>query len=257
MPPANYTPPVPVSVAYYFTRVCNFKCKFCFHTAKNSTLLDIEEAKRGLRMLADAGMKKITFAGGEPFTQPRYLGDLVTFCKRELRLESVGIITNGSKVSESWLKAFGSNLDQLGVVNKLNWEEDMNSGVEVMDPYRWKVFQCLILEGENSGSETSINDARELVVTDEQFAAFIKRHDGQKNMFAESSELMKDSYLLLDEEMRFLDCSGGGKVPGRSLLQVGVDQALRDGGFDQEAFDQRGGVYDWTKPAVAEDNYSW
>ena len=23
----NYVPPIPVSVAYYFTRVCNLKCK--------------------------------------------------------------------------------------------------------------------------------------------------------------------------------------------------------------------------------------
>lgn len=49
---------------------------------------------------------------------------------------------------------------------------------------------------------------------------------------------------------RFLDCSTGGKIPGRSLLEVGVDQALRDGGFDQEAFDTRGGIYNWSKPAV-------
>ena len=60
----------------------------------------------------------------------------------------------------------------------------------------------MILDGENSGSRTSINDARDLVITAEQFKAFVDRHKGQPNLFAESSELMKDSYLLLDEEMR-------------------------------------------------------
>lgn len=43
-------------------------------------------------MLADAGMKKITFAGGEPFSQPAYLGVMVKFCKLDLKLESVGIM---------------------------------------------------------------------------------------------------------------------------------------------------------------------
>ena len=40
---------------------------FCFHTAKTSFLLPLDEAKRGLAMLAEAGMRKINFSGGEPF----------------------------------------------------------------------------------------------------------------------------------------------------------------------------------------------
>ena len=45
----------PVSVNYHFTRQCNYQCGFCFHTAKTSFVLPIEEAKRGLRMLKDGG----------------------------------------------------------------------------------------------------------------------------------------------------------------------------------------------------------
>lgn len=45
----------PESVNYHFTRQCNYKCGFCFHTAKTSFVLPIEEAKRGLKMLKDAG----------------------------------------------------------------------------------------------------------------------------------------------------------------------------------------------------------
>ena len=37
---------------------------FCFHTAKTSFLLPLDEAKRGLTMLAKEGMKKINFSGG-------------------------------------------------------------------------------------------------------------------------------------------------------------------------------------------------
>lgn len=50
----------PSSVNYHFTRQCNYKCGFCFHTAKTSFVLPIEEAKRGLRLLKDAGRQHIT-----------------------------------------------------------------------------------------------------------------------------------------------------------------------------------------------------
>lgn len=45
----------PVSVNYHFTRQCNYKCGFCFHTAKTSFVLPLEEAKRGLLLLKQAG----------------------------------------------------------------------------------------------------------------------------------------------------------------------------------------------------------
>ena len=48
---------VPRSVNYHFTRQCNYKCGFCFHTAKTSFVLPLEEARRGLRMLRDEGKR--------------------------------------------------------------------------------------------------------------------------------------------------------------------------------------------------------
>ena len=47
---------VPESVNYHFTRQCNYHCGFCFHTAKTSYVLPLEQAKRGLRMLKEADM---------------------------------------------------------------------------------------------------------------------------------------------------------------------------------------------------------
>ena len=46
----------PLSVNYHFTRQCNYQCGFCFHTAKTSFVLPINEAKRGLKLLSEAGM---------------------------------------------------------------------------------------------------------------------------------------------------------------------------------------------------------
>lgn len=66
--------PVPMSVNYHFNRRCNKECGFCFHTAKTSHIATPEEARRGLVLLKKAGMRKLNFAGGEPFLYPKYLG---------------------------------------------------------------------------------------------------------------------------------------------------------------------------------------
>ena len=48
---------VPRSVNYHFTRKCNYRCGFCFHTAKTSFVLPLADAKRGLKMLKEAGIQ--------------------------------------------------------------------------------------------------------------------------------------------------------------------------------------------------------
>lgn len=45
----------PTSVNYHFTRKCNYKCGFCFHTAKTSFVLPQDEAERGLKLLKESG----------------------------------------------------------------------------------------------------------------------------------------------------------------------------------------------------------
>ena len=107
--------PKGLSVNYHITRQCNYSCGFCFHTAKTSDGLTEGEARRGLRMLCQkGGMRKINFAGGEPFLKPKFLGNLVRFCKKELGINT-SIITNGSRVTERWFRKYGEYLDILGV----------------------------------------------------------------------------------------------------------------------------------------------
>ncbi|CAJ2511961.1 Uu.00g075860.m01.CDS01 [Anthostomella pinea] len=73
------------------------------------------DMKRGLRLLKEAGMLKINFAGGEPFLYPDKLAMLCRFYKEDLGLESVSIITNGTKVTRSWIEKHGRWVDMLGV----------------------------------------------------------------------------------------------------------------------------------------------
>ena len=48
-------------------------------------------------------------------------------------------------------------------------------------------------------------------------------------------------------QMRFLDNSKGSKVPSKSILDVGVQNALNASGFDEQMFYKRGGKYVWSK----------
>ncbi|NXS68747.1 RSAD2 protein, partial [Pandion haliaetus] len=285
--------PTPTSVNYHFTRQCNYKCGFCFHTAKTSFVLPLEEAKRGLAMLKEAGMEKINFSGGEPFLQDRgeFVGKLVQFCKQELKLPSVSIVSNGSLIRERWFKKYGEYLDILAiscdsfdedvnvligrgqgkknhvenlhklrqwcqeygvafkinsVITRFNVEEDMNEQIKALNPMRWKVFQCLLIEGENSG-EDALREAEKFVISDEDFEQFLDRHKDVSCLVPESNQKMRDSYLILDEYMRFLNCRNGRKEPSKSILDVGVEAAIKFSGFDEKMFLNRGGKYVWSK----------
>ncbi|NXW07522.1 RSAD2 protein, partial [Fregetta grallaria] len=289
----NDVSPTPTSVNYHFTRQCNYKCGFCFHTAKTSFVLPLEEAKRGLAMLKEAGMEKINFSGGEPFLQDRgeFVGQLVQFCKQELKLPSVSIVSNGSLIREQWFKKYGDYLDILAiscdsfdenvniligrgqgkknhvenlqklrqwcreyavafkinsVINRFNVEEDMNEQIKALNPVRWKVFQCLLIEGENSG-EDALREAEKFVISDEDFEQFLDRHKDVSCLVPESNQKMRDSYLILDEYMRFLNCRNGRKEPSKSILDVGVEAAIKFSGFDEKMFLKRGGKYVWSK----------
>ena len=68
-----------------------------------------------MTLLQAAGMKKINFAGGEPFMKAEFLGQLVKYCKETLNIESVSVVTNGSKVTSKWLGKYGRYLDIMAV----------------------------------------------------------------------------------------------------------------------------------------------
>ena len=114
---------------------CNYECGFYFHNAKTSYIAPITDAKRGLELLAKAGIRKINFADEEPFLHVSFIGKLLKlassyagvtkgelmwenifrYCKEELHLKSVSIVTNGSLVKPGFLKEYGKYIDILTV----------------------------------------------------------------------------------------------------------------------------------------------
>ena len=59
--------------------------------------------------------------------------------------------------------------------------------------------------------------------------------------------IYEDSYLILDEDMCFLNCQDGGKEKGRSILDIQskneLYEILSQTGFDVELFEKRDGNY--------------
>lgn len=154
-----------------------------------------------------------------------------------------GVVIDRLPLYRAWCDEFGVLFKVNTVVSSANRLEDMNGPIRSLDPFRWKCFQLLILEGENSGTEGDLRDARSLAISDAEFHQFVSRHSGLPCLVPEDARTMRDSYLLLDEQLRFLDCRDGSKRPGSSILEVGVEQALADSGFNVEAFVARGGLY--------------
>lgn len=85
-----------------------------------------------------------------------------------------------------------------------------------------------------------MRDASRFAITDEEFKQFLNRHANQPKLVPEDNEKMKNSYLILDEYMRFLNCTNDAKEPTKSILKVTVEQALAESGFDEEMFEERG-----------------
>jgi radical S-adenosyl methionine domain-containing protein 2 len=288
-----------LAVNFFFTRKCNYACKFCFHTSKSSYVLQLDDQLELISRLRLSGVAKINFAGGEPFLTQyhKMLGEMVKHSKT-VGFESVSIISNGSQLDPAWFDEYGSYLDVLGiscdsavaltnlaigrasgrhedqvenirraskicsaygvkfkmntVVCSHNKLEDITQLVNELSPMRWKVFQVLPLDGENTGAN-ALRNVDDLLISDEEFEQYLERNRrGLRDisiMKAESNKVMQSSYLLVDEYGRFLDCSSGGKIPTKSILEVGVEAAYEElissqgGGFDRTAYYDRDGYY--------------
>jgi len=145
---------------------------------------------------------------------------------------------------KEWCHEFKVGFKINSVINAHNVHEDMSEALARLQPMRWKVFQCLLIDGENAG-EDALRDAQSLTIPDKSFQEFLERHADIKVLVPESNTAMKNSYLILDENMCFLNCTGGAKRPSPSIRKVSVSTALAEAGFDEEEFVKRGGIYDW------------
>ena len=106
--------PIP-SVNFHLWAPCNMRCGFCFapfHDVRREILpkghMGEQDCLRVTEALAEAGFAKINFAGGEPTLCP-WLPGLISRAKALCM--STSVVTNGSRLTESWLDSVSSSLD--------------------------------------------------------------------------------------------------------------------------------------------------
>ena len=134
-------------------------------------------------------------------------------------------------------KQYGIKFKLNTVVCNYNKDENMVKNIKKLNPDRWKVFQVLMVKGENEDKVTQFQ------ITNEEFKQFVERHKEIKCMVSESNDNMKSSYLILDEKMRFLDKGDGDEICSQSILEVGVEKALESIVYDEKEFKKRKGDY--------------
>ena len=270
------------AVNFHLLAACNARCQFCYATFPGlKRRLSSGDAGRVVDALAEAGARKITFAGGEPTLHP-HLGVLLRRARDRGLVTCV--VTNGYRLAalldahgdaldwvalsvdssfEATQRALGRGADiparavqhadrarSLGIRVKLNTvvtretvHEDMSAYVARLRPERWKILQVLPMGGQNDGV------VEPLVITAEEFTHFVERHrplgDLGITVVPEDNDAMRGSYVMVDPLGRFFGNVTGSHRESAPILEAGVARALAEVGVVPEKLVARGGVYAW------------
>jgi radical S-adenosyl methionine domain-containing protein 2 len=277
--------PVPINISWHLWPDCNFSCTYCYATFRDiPATLSEKDALRVLDIMVESGTEKVTFVGGEPTLCP-HLPALIKHAKSRglvtmlvtngsmLRRPSIQSMLNdvdwvsisidssdpdinaelgrGNALFHEYCMQVWKDLAKLPhlrlkvntVVTKLNKDDDMREMIRTLKPARWKVFQVLPIGGQNDGV------VEPLLITSEEFQDFVDRHQELHNEglgpIHEDNKAMTGTYLMMDALGRFFSNKTGAHTYTKSILDVGMDQALLDLGWDVEGFVARQGIYEW------------
>lgn len=165
-------------------------------------------------------------------------------------LSRVGRATRSGPMSESDYLRVISTLKQQGirvkintVVTRFNLQESLAEFILEALPERWKLLQVLPVRGQND------SNIGEHVVSAAEFDHYVQlnRHVEAHGVTVvpENNNLLTGSYVMVDPAGRFFDNVAGSHTYSRSILAVGVEEALQDVSVDPETFSSRNGLYDW------------
>lgn len=268
------------TASFHIVKPCNMKCKFCYATFDDMRVisqLSKEESFSILDKLKEAGLEKITFAGGEPLLY-KWIEEVIAYSK-EIGL-TTSIITNGSLLTDELLEKFENKLDWIGVsidslneetnrkigrvsknkvdyikliekikahgfklkintvVNKYNEGESIQEFIDEVNPLRWKIFDTLKVNGQND------KQFEEIRTSSKGFESFINRHH-HPSMVVENNEAMTGSYLLIDPQGRLFENSKGEHTYSSPLQENTIGRCLSEIDLDRKMFIKRGGIYKW------------
>lgn len=268
------------SVNWHVTPYCNYRCRFCFAQNFSDKPIKFEEGVIILKILAEMGMTKINFAGGEPLLHP----NILNYCKVAKKHGfTVSITTNGSKLTQDLIQKMIGCVDWIGLsvdsclddieqklgrglgdhvtkclesayyihkagiklkvntcVNSLTYQENMVPLIRMLNPDRWKVLQMMHIDGEN-------DFARDLEISHSDFRYFVERHrnvvlENFTSPVFESAEDMECSYFMLTPS-GMVKSDKDRKIKLTSLSEVvsiGIDNFI-----SEIKYQERGAIYNW------------
>lgn len=107
-----------LSSAYvHVTNRCNLNCIGCYSRddkRNKEADLSLEQIKSILKELANQGLQQLVISGGEPFARLD-LEDIVKYAKKDLEIEHICIITNGTLVTKERLQGLKGYVDVISV----------------------------------------------------------------------------------------------------------------------------------------------
>jgi len=120
------------------------------------------------------------------------------------------------------------------VISAFNQHEDMSMFIAEAAPLRWKLFQALPVDGQNT------HCIKEWFIDAEAFNGYVKRHRiAGVNPVVENEEMMRGSYAMISPDGRFFDSTLGMHQYSDSILQVGVRKAWGQVSFSNMKFNAR------------------
>ncbi|AEH01988.1 viperin family antiviral radical SAM protein [Lacinutrix sp. 5H-3-7-4] len=169
------------SINFHLWEPCNMRCKFCFATfqdVKQTILpkghLPESEALKVVEQIANAGFEKITFAGGEPLLC-KWLPNLIKRAK-QLGMTTM-IVTNGSKLTDAFLKENTAYLDWIAVsIDSLEGENNIEIGRAITGkkPLSKTYYYDLVKAIKNYGYGLKINTVVNKVNYKDNLTEFIE-----------------------------------------------------------------------------------
>ena len=129
------------------------------------------------------------------------------------------------------------------VVSRATLEEELTDFIIEARPERWKLLQVLPVRGQNDAT------ADEHLISGEEFDRYIQVNRRVEahgiTVVPENNDLMTGSYVMVDPAGRFFDNVAGAHSYSRTILDVGVEEALQEVSVDGRKFLSRSGMYAW------------
>ena len=268
------------TASFHIIKHCNTSCKFCYATFTDlipSSQLNLVECITILNKLYKAGIKKITFAGGEPMLFKNL--DLVIVIAKEIGF-TTSIITNGSFLTHDFLIKMQQHLDWIGIsVDSLDNRTNLKTGrlskvkdhldyyqmIYMIKQFKYKIKINTVVNRYNQDESLQsfinyVNPQRWKIfdtlrvdgqnhkqfdeIKSTKYNQFIDRHS-HPNMVVENNKLMTGSYLLIDSQGRLFENSKGKHSYSNSLLTNTFDECYKQINVNEEMFIKRGGEYEW------------